>query len=119
MRGNNYSYILGMGLIEISNFMVFITFFRLCSTTCLLNTFADAFLSSYFACLFVNLFINICNDLFSGMNNIIKSVVWVKEHAWNGSEFKLPRTLDPKLQKQKLLLEMPSLNFFSSFILKT
>lgn len=43
MRGNNYSYILGMGLIEISNFMVFITFFRLCSTTCLLNTFADAF----------------------------------------------------------------------------
>ena len=50
------------------------------------------------------------------MNNIIKSVVWVKEHAWNGSEFKLPRTLDPKLQKQKLLLEMPSLNFFSSFI---
>lgn len=43
MRGNNYSYILGIGLIEISNFMVFITFFRLCSTTCLLNTFADAF----------------------------------------------------------------------------
>ena len=53
------------------------------------------------------------------MNNIIKSVVWVKEHASNGSEFKLPRTLDPKLQKQKLLLEMPSLNFSSSFILKT
>lgn len=49
------------------------------------------------------------------MNNIIKSVVWVKEHAWNGSEFKLPRTLDPKLQKQKLLLEMPSLNFFQQF----
>lgn len=100
-----------MGLIEISNFMVFITF-----SVCVQLT---LFLSSYFACLFVNLFINICNDLFSGMNNIIKSVVWVKEHAWNGSEFKLPRTLDPKLQKQKLLLEMPSLNFFSSFILKT
>lgn len=49
------------------------------------------------------------------MNNIIKSVVWVKEHAWNGSEFKLPRTLDPKWQKTKIIVGDAVAQFFQQF----